>query len=335
MFRSFTSQFIDEVLANVLLHRFLRFRGAAPVRGPKPDDCPAIFSGDLSSFYSPVPVPVDLTSDRSLVRETDHTQVWDYRFTSHVSTGWSESDRVWCRHWHTRQRHSGVTVVGVDGIVQMGTRWFRRLAESLNPNGIDVVALDAPFNFRRTPRGYRPGQLIVSGDLGHQLAVTRQAVLDLWRLVVSLQAQGQRVGLVGVSYGGWLSLLTSVLANGIDFLVAIAPPVDIIGMMQKRGGTMVRGVRRGIGYHPLDPAQVARLIRPVVPTNWPPRIRGERISLHAGRYDRLCPRRGIEQLGELWNTRFTLHKAAHYHLALFTQILPLVAAEACEFAGIA
>jgi hypothetical protein len=333
MLRSFTSQFIDEVLANVLLHRFLRFRRVAPIRGPKPDDCPAIFSGDLTSFYTPVPVPVDLTADRALVRETDHAHVWDSRFASHVPTGWPDSDRVWCRHWQTRQRHSGITVVGVDGIVQMGTRWFRRLAEILNPNGIDVVAMDAPFNFRRTPRGYRPGQLIVSGDLGHQLAVTRQAVLDLWRVVLSLQARGHRVGLVGVSYGGWLSLLTSVLADSLDFLVAVAPPVDIIGMMQKKGGTVVRGVRRGIGFQPLDHAHLARLIRPVVPTHWAPLLKGERISLHAGRYDRLCPRRGIEQLGERWNARFTLHNAAHYHLALFTKILPFVADDVCEFAA--
>lgn len=334
MLHALSLQFVDEVLANVLLHRFLWYRRAAPVRGPGPEQFPELFSGDLHSFYSPVPAPVDLKADRVLVRETVAATVWDCRFASETTTGWSDSDRVWCRHWKTRHVDRGVTLVGVDGMVQLGTRWFRRLAEVLNPNGIDVLAMDAPFNFRRTPQGYMPGQLIISGDLGHQLAVSRQAVLDLWRVVMSLQRQGRRVGLMGVSYGGWLSLLTSLLADGLDFLIAVAPPVDIIGMLRKRGGTIVRGVRRGIGYQPLDPANVARLVRPVVPTNWPQKLRGNRISLHAGRYDRLVPQRGIELLARLWNTQLAVHNAAHYNLAMSTRFLPQIAAEVCSFMGI-
>ncbi len=334
MLHALSSQFVDEVLANVLLHRFLWFRRAAPARGPRSEDFPALFSGELSGFYAPDPMPVDLEADRILFRETVNATVWDCRFSSESPLGWPESDRVWCRHWKTRHIDRGVTLVGVDGIVQLGTRWFRRLAEVLSPRGVDVVAMDAPFNFRRTPRGSMPGQLIISGDLGHQLAVTRQAVRDLWRVVVSLQRQGRRVGLMGVSYGGWLSLLTSLLAENLDFLIAIAPPVDIFGMLRKRGGTIVRGVRRGIGYQPLDAASVERLVRPVVPTNWPQKMPGDRISLHAGRYDRLVPRGGIETLATLWNTKLAVHDAAHYNLAMSTRILPQIAAEVCVFAGI-
>jgi hypothetical protein len=333
MLTALSAPFVDEVLANVLLHRFLRFRRLAPVRGPRPEEFPALFSGELNSFFAPGPVAADLDDDRVLYRETALARVWDCRFASEIKLGWRDSDRVWCRHWQTRHLDRGITLVGVDGMVQFGTRWFRRLAEILNPRGIDVVAMDSPFNFRRTPRGYRPGQLIISGDLGHQLAVTRQAVLDLWRVVVSLQRQGRRVGMMGVSYGGWLSLLTSLLADNLEFLIAVAPPVDIIGILQKRGGTVVRGVRRGIGYQPLDAAYVTRIVRPAVPTNWPQLLSGDRISLHAGRYDRLVPQRGIEDLARLWNAKLAIHRAGHYHLALSTRIVPQIAAEVCSFAG--
>jgi hypothetical protein len=333
MLRGLTLQFADEVLANVLLHRFLWFRRAAPVRGPRYEEFPALFSGELPSFYAPDPVPVDLEADRIPFGETDCCTVCDCRFASETTTLWRESDRVWCRHWKTKHVDRGVTLVGVDGIVQLGMRWFRRMAAVLNPLGIDVLAMDAPFNFRRTPQGYMPGQLIISGDLGHQLAVTRQAVLDLWRVVASVQRQGRRVGLMGVSYGGWLSLLTSLLAADLDFLIAIAPPVDIIGMLHNRGGTMVRGVRRGLGYQ-LDLAHVTPLVRPVVPMHWPQKLSGDRIALHAGRYDRLVPCRGIEELARLWNTKLSVHNAAHYNLAMTTRILPEIAAEVCSFAGI-
>lgn len=334
MLNALSAQFVDEVLANVLLHRFLWYRRNAPARGPKPSEFPALFSGELPAFYASEPAPVDLDSDRVLFRETVAATVCDCRFASDSPAGWPESDRVWCRHWKTKHIDRGVTLVGIDGLVQLGTRWFRRLAEVLNPLGIDVLAMDVPFNFRRTPRGYMPGQLIISGDLGHQLAVTRQAVRDLWRVVISLQQQGRRVGLMGVSYGGWLSLLTSLLADHLEFLIAVAPPVDIFGMLRKRGGTMVRGVRRGLGYQPMNADSVERLVRPVVPSNWPQKIPGNRISLHAGRYDRLVPLKGIESLARRWITRLTLHDAAHYSLAMSTHILPQIAREVCAFSGI-
>ncbi len=331
MFHAFFVQLIDEVAANILLHHFLWYRRMPPARGPSLHDCPALYSGDLTSFYAPPPGAVDLEADRWCFLETAIATVWDFRFSSETSTGWPESDRVWGRHWKTKNSDQGLTVVGVDGIVQLGTRWFRRLAEQLNPRGIDVLMMDAPFNYRRTPMDYRPGQLIISGDLGHQLAVTRQGVLDLWRVIVSLQRQGRRVGLVGVSYGGWLTLLTSLLAENLEFLIAVVPPVDIVRMLRE-GGTIVRGIRRGIGYELLDRAELERRARPVIPSCWPKKLPGSQIVLHAARYDRLAPCRPIEKLARSWDAKLVVHSAAHFNLTNSAHLFPQIAEEVCGLA---
>ncbi|MFN0053657.1 MAG: alpha/beta hydrolase family protein [Planctomycetales bacterium] len=329
MWRRFVSQLIDEIAANVVLHGFLRHHHLPPCRGPGPERLPQLFSGQLSEFFLPPPDPVDWTSQRSLVEERADRAVWDWQFASETSSGWRECDVVWCRHWESRSGNNPLTIVGVDGIVQLGCRWFRRLAERLVPQGIDVVMMDVPGNFRRTPAGYRPGQLILGGDLAHQLSLARQAARDLWRVIVSLQQSGRRVGLVGVSYGGWLASLASLLASDLEFLIALVPPVDFARMLQK-STTIVRALRGGLGHEPIDPVELERLVRPVVPACWQPRLAGSRIILHAAHFDRFVPCHGVESLARTWNTRLVMHEDGHYRLTISPQIIEQVAREVGE-----
>jgi hypothetical protein len=101
--------------------------------------------------------------------------------------------------------------------------------------------------------------------------------------------------------------------------------------MLREGGTIVRGVRRGLGHTPLDRPEFERLARPVIPECWPKKLPGSRISLHAARYDRLAPCHGIAKLARTWDAKLFIHQAAHYHLANSCRIFPQIADEICAF----
>jgi hypothetical protein len=252
--------------------------------------------------------------------------IWDLEFPSSIPIHGSEHSPVRARLWTGAEQTSGRYVVGVDGVVQYHAGWFQQLADHLTPQGIDVLMMDAPFNFRRTPQGYRPGQLILNGDLEHQLSVSRHAILDLWTLVESLKAKGIEVGLVGVSFGGWMSLMTSLLAEDLAFVIALGPPVDLERLLEE-GGTIVRAVRRGLGNGPLSEETIRKAVRAVTPLYWTPKLDPRRIHLHAATFDRFVPTRRILELANRWGARFTQHPTGHMGLTQQSRYLGLVAEE--------
>jgi len=324
MIRRLTQEFVDELMGAVLLHAFMRYRRLDPLKGPTTAEIPHLHSGDPELFYSPAPKPVDLWKRSFPISTVGPCSVSDFYFPSTTMTAHAENNLVWGRRWQPLHRDSGLTVVGVDGIVQIGCRWFDRLAGYLVPAGVEVVTMDTPYNFRRTPVGYRPGQLIMGGDFNHQLAVARQAVLDLWTVIHSLQQSGRRVGLVGASYGGWLVLTAALVAQELEFVVGVAPPVDMVELLRE-GGTVVRAVRRGIGLGPLDLEYIDQVAGVMIPSRWEQPLPGNAITLHAARYDRFVPTERITNLANCWNSRLIMHDVAHYGLAVSATISATIA----------
>lgn len=332
MWRALSSQLIDEIGGMLVLYRFMRFRGHAPVKGTTSEEFPGLFSGDPEELFCPHPETVVLDDFREPVDESDECVVEDITFPSHLSSRWPAGNLIRCRRWFSPRHSQNRTVICTDGIVQLGYGTFRPLIRRLVPQGIDVLAFDSPFNHRRTPDGFRPGQLIVCGDMDHQLAVARQAVIDLWTVIQSVQHSGHRVGLFGISYGGWLSLMLSLRVVDLEFVMAIAPPVDMANFLEE-GGSVARGIRYGLGRTPLDPQRMKDIARPLTIRNWEPRLSADRIHLHAARYDRFVPTWRIAELAEMWNTQFTMHPTGHIQITTAGKYTDHVARDILELWG--
>lgn len=339
VFRRFVASVIDEAFGLILLHKILRHGDRTPLTGRTAEAFPDLLCGDFRRFFTPEPEPADLTAHRRFVRKTAHATVEDFAFESSVRTGIPKNNVVRGRHWKAKATGTPVadapgsrrTLVLIDGIVQVGyaNEWV--FASRLNPAGIDVVNIDLPFNHFRTPAGCRPGQLIVGGDLDHALAVLRQAVLDVWALVRGLQREGRRVALAGISLGGWTVLSTALVAEGIESVTAITPPLDMLRVLT-RGGVIVRAARRGLNLGSLTMAEMRQAARAVSPSCWPAPLPGDRISLQAADYDRFVPTVGIVRLAELWGARLVRYPVGHMQLANFPLWLGKVADSVLETA---
>lgn len=315
----------DEIIGTGLLYLLLRHGKHHPFVGQTHLQFPDLFSGDLEKFCKPIAQPVDLQQRRKLYYEEEAYRVEDVYFQSSVQSAIPSNDTVVLRHWiPSVENKTNLTVVGVDGLGQLGSGWFWRLAKCLAPAGIEVVMMDAPYNYRRTPPGYKPGQLIVGGDIDHQLSVSRQSILDLWTTILSVQKTGRRVGLTGISFGAWLSLMGGLVAEDLQFIYALAPPVDL-GTIAEEGGTVTRAIRRGFGYQKLDHSLMMQAARAVTHRFWKPKLNPQNITLLAGEYDRFVPTPRIEELSKVWGTQYELFADGHVGLAADKKYIERVA----------
>ncbi len=327
------SNAVDEAFGLLILRVIFKHRRHLPAsQGEFYEPFDALLCGELSEFFQPAPPRVDLWKAKRLRRRENGQTIWDVEFPSTISTRHADHLPVHARLWTRTEQIAKRCVVGVDGVVQYHANWFQQLANRLTPAGIDVMMMDAPFNFRRTPKGYRPGQLILNGDLEHQLAVSRHAILDLWTLVENLQAEGVEVGLVGVSFGGWMSLMTCLLADDLAFVTAVGPPVDLERLLEE-GGTIVRAVRRGLGHGPLSEDTIRKAVRAVTPLYWTPRLDPSRIHLHAATYDRFVPTSRILELAKRWGANVKEHPTGHMGLTQQSRYIQQVADEILKFWG--
>ena len=340
MMRRLWSTGLDEIFGFYLLHRFFYYKKHPLILSDAAESSPELHSGELTTFFSPTPHAVQLAYQPHLTPTSQSTfhsaQVQDFQFLSSIHTGFPENDLVKGRHWKSTASTSKTksipryTVVAVDGIVQMGVRNFNRLAQRLTPAGIDVVMMDSPFNYRRTPAGYRPGQLIAGGNLDHQLSVARQGVLDLWGLIIALQNEGRQIGLVGISHGAWMTLTAALLIEQLDFVMAITPPVDLFHILEE-GGTVVNAIRRGVANELMDLEKLEQLCRPLVVSNWKPKVPTSAIHLHIADYDRFVPSFRIETLSEQWQTQTSHHPLGHIEATTGPNVVSQVSSDILNF----
>ncbi|WP_298862888.1 hypothetical protein [uncultured Gimesia sp.] len=340
MMRRLWSTVLDEILGYYLLHRYFYYKKRPLILSNAGETSSELHSGDLNTFFSPTPQAARLEYQSHLNPASqstfDSAQIEDFQFPSSIQTGFPENDLVKGRHWKSTTTARGTdskkcyTVVAVDGIVQMGVRSFNRLARRLTPAGIDVIMMDSPFNFRRTPEGYRPGQLIAGGNLDHQLTVARQGVLDLWSLILALQKEGRQIGLVGISHGAWMTLTAALLIEQLEFVMAITPPVDLFHILEE-GGTVVKAIRRGVAHEPIDLDRLEQLSRPLVIANWTTKVPTSAIHLHVADYDRFIPSFRIEALAERWKTQSSHHPLGHIEATTGPKVVSQVSSDILHF----
>jgi len=157
------------------------------------------------------------------------------------------------------------------------------LAE-LDARGFDVALFVLPFHGTRARAGRALVPEFPSSDPRMNLEGFRQAVGDLRALVRSLRQSHGKVGLMGMSLGGYTAALAASVEPDLAFLVPVVPLASLVDFASEQGSLSA------------DPHEAARereilerIYRPVSPFSFPSRVAPENTLVIGARADRVTP----------------------------------------------
>jgi hypothetical protein len=170
--------------------------------------------------------------------------------------------------------------------------WFHREL------GMNVAFPVLPLHGPRKA-GWRTGDGFVSGDFLDTVHMHAQAMWDIRRLLGWLRAEGApRVGVYGLSLGGYTASLLAGLEAELDCLVAGVPPSCYVSLARWNVPWPVLAIAEQIGLAHWD--RLEALLRVISPLALAPRVPRDRLYLYAAMADRLVPPESALRLWRHW-----------------------------------
>jgi hypothetical protein len=229
------------------------------------------------------------------MRETSRYLQW----RSPVDVGFPENATARVKLFCCEYGWRAPTVVFLHALMSASDFGYTRIAGRFNRRGWNAMLPHLPFHYSRVPRGHFNGALALTTNLPRNGETVRQAVKEIRQLMELCRMRGcRRFGLIATSYGGWIGALLSFVEADFEFIKLLQPIADIEqAIWESPVGGAIRDRLVAAGFKKGISLQHAHLSSPL---HGKPLLDPERISLIAGRYDRVVPIQTVKRLAEAW-----------------------------------
>lgn len=274
---------------------------------------------DAASFHHAPPPPVNVAIEKKRIFGFDYEEMrWD--------SGFSPDDALpgaslWKLHTTNNQctvRVMRQTVPSRPWLLcvhgyRMGVPWMdfglfhpRWLHQSL---GLNVVQPVLPLHGSRRI-GTRSGDQFLDGNILDLIYAEAQALWDLRRTVAWIREQdpNARIGVLGISLGGYNASLLAGYEPGLDFVVAGIPVVDFASSLWR---FMPPAYLRYFTAQGLDEERYRKTLSLVSPLTKPPLLDKERLLIFAGAGDRVVLPRHPIALSKHWGVPVNWFYGSH------------------------
>lgn len=200
-----------------------------------------------------------------------------------------------------------------------------RAAELHRELGLNVVLPVLPLHGPRKA-GRISGDHFMSGDMLDTVHAEAQAMWDLRRLLGWMRAQGApRIGVYGLSLGGYTASMLAGLDDGLDRVIAGIPATDIARLVWRHAPSLHMAYAEEQG---LRRDQVETALRVISPLVLDPLLPKERLSVFGGLDDQLVPSDQVHDLVQHWDEPRTVwYPGSHITFMAHPEVGKLVGAE--------
>ena len=186
---------------------------------------------------------------------------------------------------------------------------FPYLARRLNGAGINALMYELPYHSQRKPRRARRGEPtnFLSGDLLHVVQASHQAIADARALVAWLREQGcDRVGVWGISLGGWLAGMLACAEPELHFAAMMTPVVRMDRVIAELD--FCKPIRRSLRGRSVR-------LEPMNLVTHRPKLAPGKILIVASEHDLFAPVETVEELTRAWGGPM-LWRPRHGHISV-------------------
>jgi pimeloyl-ACP methyl ester carboxylesterase len=238
------------------------------------------------------------------------------QFTSQVYQPWEEANVVHAQMFRGEgDWQKKPTILLIHGWNdEFGYRYqYPLFARKLVRAGMNAVLMELPFTLQRRPRKTGAVNDFISEDLFCTVQAARQSICDVRSIVRWLSEQGcQRLGLWGVSLGGWISGLILAHEPLIEMGVLVVPITRMdLAIANLDFCAPLRRTLENVSFD----------FEKINLRSYEPKVARDKMLFIEAEHDLFADKEAIEELGRIWQPE--IWRIPHGHItALFS--LPLM-----------
>lgn len=271
---------------------------------------------ELFLMDTPLPIAELQANLKPIDEEAGHT-VYHINFASPHRTPHTENNRAYGKFYRSKINPAGPTVLVLPGWMTYREDIYYRspLGTMLLDAGINYIFYSMPYHFARAPKGCLSGELAISGNLLLTTECLRQAIVECRTILHWLRAEvrPEKVGILGISLGGWVSSHLLHLEDAMDFAILMIPAINQQAALWET--KIAAPLRRDILKSGIDAESYGTLFAPLDPMKYQPLLAPEKILIIRARYDQCVPARALNNYCDfLQNAQVRVYPHGHFSI---------------------
>jgi len=147
-------------------------------------------------------------------------------FNSPVQTGYPETDLVPFKLFTKDDKKSKTLMIFAPGWGRGNQVIEEYYCHILRESGIDSLLLTVPFQQARTPSNSYTGEYFISANVFWTISNFRHFVAEIRLLVQYMRNQYDKIGLIGMSSGGFITGLAAMVED-VDYLISFITGCEV------------------------------------------------------------------------------------------------------------